>query len=104
MLYLQEIPYEANCHDPIATTHATQMVALYVSPKLEVVDQHAGKAGCGTEDRAVGHQNVDITGTKPCSRRITAYTVGMPCAWAEKCSGHDAACCLRVFDRISSPA
>ena len=33
----------------------SQVVCLYVTAQLEVVDQHGGKAGGGAEDAAVGH-------------------------------------------------
>jgi hypothetical protein len=46
----------------------SQVVCLYVTAQLEVVDQHGGKAGGGAEDAAVGHEDVYLGGVNTCRR------------------------------------
>jgi hypothetical protein len=43
------------------------VIGLHVLAQLELVDQHAGQAGCGAVDAAVGHQNVNLLWLDACT-------------------------------------
>ena len=50
--------------------HTCQVVGENIGPHLEVVDYHCRQRGCGIEEAAVYHQNIDVLGSQPCTADV----------------------------------
>ena len=57
---------QADGDDARRAAHAGQVVGDHVTAHLEVVDHHRGQRGGRVEQRAVDHQNVDVTRRQAC--------------------------------------